>query len=107
MTATVISPDGNPVKLRPTPSTEKPWLEKIPVHTVVTLLEQGSPWSKIAFRDLTGYMKSEFLQTADPDAVPESDPASVSSGVDYETAFHQLAALAAQMMDIIEQNGVG
>lgn len=60
--ATVTSADGNPVKLRPTPSTDKPYLAKVPVGTIVDVIQNASGWAQIKIPSgQIGYMMSQFL----------------------------------------------
>ena len=65
MTATVVSDDGNPVKLRPTASTSQPYVVKIPVGTTVFVLEKGEEWSRITALGKTGYIMTKFLRFND------------------------------------------
>jgi hypothetical protein len=49
--ATVISQDGNPVKLRSTPSTDKPYLAKVPVGTPVEVMQDAQGWAQVRLLD--------------------------------------------------------
>lgn len=60
-TATVTSPNGKPVNLRRAASSSGALVDRIPVGTMVTVLEAGAEWSKISTGDRTGYMMSAFL----------------------------------------------
>ena len=61
MTAIVVSEDGYPVKLRPTASTSQPYIERIPVGTIVSVLEKGEEWCKVTALGKTGYIMTKFL----------------------------------------------
>lgn len=60
--AVVATPDGNPVKLRPTPSTEQAYIAKIPNGDTVQLFADAQGWAKVVWKGLVGYCMSEFLQ---------------------------------------------
>jgi hypothetical protein len=60
--AVVATPDGNPVKLRPTPSTEQPYIAKIPNGEIVQLFADAQGWAKVVWKGLVGYCMSEFLR---------------------------------------------
>ena len=82
--ATVISQDGNPVKLRPTPSTAKPYLAKVPVGTVVEVMQDAQGWAQIRLPSgQVGYMMAEFIDVSDDDGAPESGQEG-SYGNDFE-----------------------
>ena len=59
--AYVISPDGNPVKLRRTASVLLPYLEKLPAGTAVRLLEPGPDWCRVRSGTREGYIMTRFL----------------------------------------------
>lgn len=60
--AVVYSGDGNPVKMRSTPSTDKPYIAKVPAGAQVEVLEQAEEWSTIRWNGKRGYMMSEYLR---------------------------------------------
>ena len=60
--AKVTAPDGNPVKLRPSPDTSKPYLAKVPVGDIVDVLEIGSEWCTVLALRKRGYMMRQFLE---------------------------------------------
>lgn len=62
--AVVTSADGNPVKLRRTPSTHLDYIAKITVGTVVQITEEAQGWAHVIADDKIGYMMSEFLAPA-------------------------------------------
>ena len=70
----VASQDGNPVKLRPTPSTAKPYLAKVPVGTVVEVMQDAQGWAQVRLPGgQVGYMMSQFIAEAENDAeTPQS-----------------------------------
>lgn len=71
--ATVVSPDGNPVKLRSTPSTDKPYLAKVPVGTAVEVMQEAQGWAQVRLPDgKVGYMMTKFLTFEDAEDAPES-----------------------------------
>ncbi len=72
--AVVKSENGLPVKLRPTPGTEKPYIAKIAVGTVLDVTEQAQGWAKVILPNGTrGYMMSEFLEPVSGE-IPEEPP---------------------------------
>lgn len=82
--AVVVSQDGNPVKLRPTPSTAKPYLAKVPVGTVVEVMQDAQGWAQIRLPSgQVGYMMAEFIDVSDDDGAPESGQEG-SYGNDFE-----------------------
>lgn len=71
--AVVVSSDGNPVKLRPTPSTEKPYLAKVPVGTQVEVMQDAQGWAQVRLPSgQVGYMMSKFLAIEDSGEEPEN-----------------------------------
>ncbi|MBQ2029225.1 MAG: SH3 domain-containing protein [Clostridia bacterium] len=61
-TATVVSDNGKPVKMRAKPSTSCNLYWEIPVGTVVDVVEMtGGSWTKIRWQGITGYMMTKFL----------------------------------------------
>lgn len=75
VTATIVTEDGNPLKLRPSPSTEKPYIAEMPNGDAVQVLADAQGWSKIVWRGMTGYCMSKFLQSALPDDAVGDTPA--------------------------------
>lgn len=59
--ATVVSSNGNGVRLRTGPGTQYRMLELLPVGSPVTVLESGIYWSKVSVSGHTGYLMSHFL----------------------------------------------
>lgn len=60
--AVVVTPDGNPVKLRSTPSTDKPYIAKIPNGDTVQVFADAQGWAKIIWQGRAGYCMSQFLR---------------------------------------------
>ena len=71
--AVVVSEDGNPVKLRSTPSTDKPYLAKVPVGTTVEVMQDAQGWAQVRLSSgQVGYMMTKFLAFEGTENVPES-----------------------------------
>lgn len=71
--AVVVSEDGNPVKLRSTPSTDNPYLAKAPVGTAVEVMQDAQGWAQVRLPDgKVGYMMTKFLAFEGAEDVPES-----------------------------------
>lgn len=71
--AVVASEDGNPVKLRSTPSTDKPYLAKVPVGTSVEVMQDAQGWAQVRLSSgQVGYMMTKFLAFGDAEDAPES-----------------------------------
>lgn len=64
--AMVWAAGGQPVKLRSTPGTEKPYLAKVPVGSMVAVYETamnsgGQEWSGVSYHGKRGFVMSQFL----------------------------------------------
>ncbi len=59
--ATVTAPSGSTVNLRSTPDTSEPYLARVPLGTVVDVLELGSEWCAVIALGKRGYMMRRFL----------------------------------------------
>lgn len=71
--AVVVSGDGNPVKLRSTPSTDKSYLAKVPVGTQVEVMQDAQGWTQVRLPSgQVGYMMSKFLAIEDSGEEPEN-----------------------------------
>ena len=71
--AIVVSEDGNPVKLRATPSTDNPYLAKVSVGTAVDVMQEAQGWAQVRLPDgQVGYMMTKFLAFEDANGAPES-----------------------------------
>ena len=59
----VIAANGKPVNLRERTSTDSKILAKVPVNTIVDVVEDtNSKWKKVKYGETIGYMMAEFLQ---------------------------------------------
>ena len=103
-TAIVWAADGNPVKLRPTPATDKPYLAKVPCGAAVTVFGQAAGWSQISHQGKRGYMLTEFLVqgeagansgSAGSDGEPGSE-ASLLALAELTTRVNELERLLAE-----------
>lgn len=89
--AVVHAADGSTVNLRPSPSTSKPYIARVPVGATVTVNESAQGWAQVEWDGKTGYMMSRFLTAAEP-----------SEG-DGETVMLTLPRSAAQaLLDALE-----
>lgn len=73
--AVVHTEDGNPVRLRSTPSTKLPYIAKVPNGAQVEVLESAGEWATIRWNGHRGYMMSQFLRvigSVDADPEPEN-----------------------------------
>ena len=61
----IVTPDGNPVKLRSTPDTTKPYIAKIPNGETVNVQSVDGGWASIIAQGKTGYIMAEFLEQND------------------------------------------
>lgn len=59
--ATVKTPDGNPVKLRPTKSTSKPYIGKINSGETLLIQSKDGEWAEVDFDGQHGYIMQKFL----------------------------------------------
>lgn len=64
-TARIVTSDGNPLKLRPTPGTDKPPLARMPNGDRLQVLADAEGWAKVVWQGSTGYCMSRYLQYAD------------------------------------------
>lgn len=90
----VVSLDGNPVKMRATPSTVLPYIEKVPNHELVTVHELGSEWATISWGGKRGYMMRAFLHELPEDKPQEPDGQAVTITLPMDAAqalYHALA----------------
>ena len=104
--AVVVSGDGNPVKLRPSPSTDKPYLAKVPVGTEVEVMQDAQGWAQVRLPSgQVGYMMTKFLAFEGAEETPEGGSAETMTGGELITV--QRAALQAvyDALDSILQGG--
>lgn len=93
--AVVYSEDGNPVKMRQTPSTRLDYIAKVPAGAQVEVLESADGWSAIRWNGQRGYMMSQFLRvigTAEPE--PEPPQAEVTITLSASAAYELYKALS-------------
>lgn len=62
--ATVKTPDGNPVKLRPTKSTSKPYIAKVPSGETLLIQSKDGEWAEVDFGGQHGFIMQQFLDFA-------------------------------------------
>lgn len=73
--AVVYSENRKPVRLRPIPSTDKPYIAEVPFGAQVEIIEQAEGWAKVIWGNQRGYMMTDFLRvigmtSPDPEAAP-------------------------------------
>lgn len=61
MLAKVQTSNGKELKLRPTPSTDKPYIAEMPNGAVVQVHADAEGWAKVSWDGKTGYCMSKFL----------------------------------------------
>lgn len=67
--ATVFAENGKPVKLRKKPSKLSSLIDKVPCGDVVEVLDYDYDWSRVRWKNKTGYMMSSFLLFEDEELV--------------------------------------
>ena len=102
--ATVYAQNGEPVKLRPSPSTKKPYTMKVPVGTVVTVNGGNDEWMQVSVNGKTGYMMTEFLQMENAAENTEA-PQQEAHAPDFEEKV--MAMLEAILDNLNTMGGVG
>lgn len=60
--AVVHTEDGNPLKLRPRPSTKYAYVDKIPDGTQLLISETDGDWAHTTYNGHDGYVMTEFLR---------------------------------------------
>lgn len=79
MLAKVQTSNGKELKLRPTPSTEKPYIAEMPNGSVVQVHADAEGWAKVTWDGKTGYCMSKFLAyDNDSSAVTTGDTVTIS-----------------------------
>ena len=106
--AVVYAENGKPVKMRAKPSTSCKTYWELPVGTEVTVLQNGSEWTKITDGNHTGYMMTKFLKFNegsgssgdDDDGIPgEVPPADLCSVIIHNITTAQARELMAKYPD--------
>ena len=87
--AAVYAENGYPVKMRKQPSTGAGVCAKIPIGTVVDVLDELDGWAKIGLDGQTGYMMRKFLSKEDD--APDMDAEDFC--IDRETLVELKATL--------------
>ena len=59
--AKVTAPSGGTVNMRRTPKLSGALIMRIPLGTIVNIIEPGEEWCKITYGNKTGYMMAKFL----------------------------------------------
>ena len=111
--AKVHSANGKPVRLRPQPSTEKDEICKLPINTVVAVLDDSlSGWDKVEYTGIVGYMMTEFLAPiwdteTEPDAPEEPEqteqPGNEDTGEDTTVSRGELADWRKSLYAVIDK----
>ena len=62
----VVADKGSTVNMRKKPDINSPLVERVPIGTIVDILDYGADWCKIAYTDSAkarwvGYMMTQFL----------------------------------------------
>ena len=79
-TATVRAPSGETVNMRKGPSTSKALVERVPIGSRVTILDEEPDWCQISYTDPRGatwygWMMTQFLKfDEEPEPEPEPGP---------------------------------
>lgn len=60
--AKVTAPSGSTVNFRKTPSLRGALIMRIPLGTIVEIVQPGEEWCKIKYDNKTGYMMAKFLE---------------------------------------------
>lgn len=98
--AVVYAEDGNPVKLRPRPRTDDPYLAKVPVGAQVEVLDRADGWATVRWNGQRGYMMDKFLRVIGMTPV-ESEPAPADG---YTITLS--AGAAAELLAALRKAGV-
>lgn len=60
--AKVTAPSGGTVNMRRTPSLKGALITRVPLGTIVNIIQPGEEWCKISYGSKTGYMMAQFLE---------------------------------------------
>lgn len=60
--AKVTAPSGGTVNMRRTPTLKGALMTRIPLGTIVNIIQPGEEWCKISYGAKTGYMMAQFLE---------------------------------------------
>lgn len=107
--AMVTAANGQPVKMRSSPNTknEKNVIKKLPVDTVVEVVEEGTndgvAWSTIVADGVRGYMMSKFLKAEQPETPSEDEETPIPTD-----AYAEIMAKLEEILEAIAAlGGVG
>ena len=75
----IYSSNGGSVNLRKKASTSSALVDRLLVGTKVTVLSRGSSWSQVKYGSKTGYVRTSYLTSSKPAALPSSSRATVSA----------------------------
>lgn len=59
--AAVVAPSGSTVNMRKIPNIRGSLITRVPIRTIVTVLEPGEEWAKIEYGRNIGYMMAKYL----------------------------------------------
>jgi SH3-like domain-containing protein/peptidoglycan hydrolase-like protein with peptidoglycan-binding domain len=104
--AAVNLPSGT-VNLRKTRSDKGGVLAKLPRDTFLEVLESDLEWTKVAFRDKTGYVRTVFLRKSDPppEPTPVPTPEPIWGEDDDENETDDLAAISVRFAKVLVKSG--
>lgn len=60
--AKVTAPSGSTVNMRRTPQLSGALIMRVPIDTIVNIIQPGEEWCKISYGSKTGYMMAKFLE---------------------------------------------
>jgi hypothetical protein len=98
--AVVYAENRKPVKLRPIPSTDKPYIAEVPFGAQVEILEQADGWAKVVWGSQRGYMMTDFLRVIG--MTPPGLEAAPSDGYTITLS----ASAAAELLAALRKAGV-
>lgn len=73
LTATVYCADGGKLNLRKTTGSGASILTRIPNGTTISVLEKGSRWCKVTYKEKTGYVMTSFLVFGSSSVTPPAE----------------------------------
>lgn len=95
--AEVVASSGGSVNLREQPSKNSKVLVQIPLKQIVDVLSVQGQWSKLVYKNTTGYMMNKFLKKIDQQVQPESP----SQDEDIESKLQLIKQHLTFALDII------
>ena len=113
MQAVVLADKGNTVNLRAKANTDATKLAKVPIGETVEVLERKGEWCRVKWKNLEGYMMSEYLASDDshlpaenPDDFTEGDAADDQDGSERVALYFtvdELVGLLPVLQNMSEQ----